>query len=80
MSPDDISRLAGETKESSVERKRLTEKRKILDAGLRGLRCLQKQKQFPDPAEWDSASSGDVESTNDSDCASLIDQELSESF
>jgi len=46
MSSDDISRLAGETAESSVERKRLVDKRKMLDDGLRGLKGLQKQKQF----------------------------------
>ena len=51
MSPDEISRLAGETTESSVERRRLVEKRKILDAGWQGLRSLQKQKHFNRPAE-----------------------------
>lgn len=76
MSPDDISRLAGETTESSVERKRLVEKRKILDAGLRGLKGLQKQKQFARPAEWDPVSSEDVEeqpdkTTLDSERASI---------
>ena len=75
MSRDDVSRLAGETEESSIERKRLIEKRKILDAGLKGLKGLQKQKQFARPTEWDSASSGDAESTHDSESASLIDQE-----
>lgn len=60
MSPDDISRLAGETTESSIERKRLVEKRKILDAGLRGLKGLQKQKQVARPAECDPVSSEDM--------------------
>jgi len=65
MNPDDISRLAGETTESSVERKRLVDKRKILDAGLRGLKGLQKQKQFARSAEWDPVSSEDVEERSD---------------
>jgi hypothetical protein len=65
MSPEDISRLAGETTESSVERKRLVEKHKILNAGLRGLKGLQKQRKPPRPAEWDSVSSKDVEGNPD---------------
>lgn len=76
MSPDDISRLVGETAESSVERKRLVEKRKILDTGLRGLKGLQKQKQFTCSTEWDPVSLGDVEEmldkiTFDSESASI---------
>lgn len=76
MSPDDISRLAGETTESSIERKRLAEKRKILLAGLRGLKGLQNQKQFARPAEWDLVSSEDVEeksdkTTHDSEISSI---------
>lgn len=65
MSSDDISRLAGETTESSIERKRLVEKRKILDDGLRGLKGLQKPKQFAHRAEWDPVSSEDVEERSD---------------
>ncbi|KAH7411322.1 P-loop containing nucleoside triphosphate hydrolase protein [Cadophora sp. MPI-SDFR-AT-0126] len=77
MSSDDISRLAGETAESSVERKRLVDKRKMLDDGLRGLKGLQKQKQFTRPADWAPVSSGDVEeqlekTTSDSESASIV--------
>ncbi len=62
MSPEDISRLAGETTESSVERKHLEEKRDILDAGLRGLKGLQKQRRFAHRGEWKPVSSEDVKS------------------
>jgi len=77
MSSDDISRLAGETAESSVERQRLVDKRKMLDDGLRGLKGLQKQKQFTRPADWGPVSSGDVEeqlekTTSDSESASIV--------
>ncbi|KAH8671718.1 P-loop containing nucleoside triphosphate hydrolase protein [Xylariales sp. PMI_506] len=65
MSPEDISRLAGETEESSIERKRLVEKRDILDAGLRGLNGLQKPRQFARPAELNAGSSDDVENKPD---------------
>ncbi|KAH8586079.1 P-loop containing nucleoside triphosphate hydrolase protein [Bisporella sp. PMI_857] len=65
MSPEDISRLAGETTESSVERKHLVEKHKILDAGLRGLKGLQNQKHFAYPVEGNPVSSEDVESNPD---------------
>ncbi|KAI5464414.1 P-loop containing nucleoside triphosphate hydrolase protein [Mariannaea sp. PMI_226] len=54
MATEDISRLAGETEESSVERKRLEDKRKILDTGLRGLKGLRHEGQFAQPAKWDS--------------------------
>lgn len=54
MSPDDISRLAGEAAESSVERKRLSEKREILNTGLQELGGLKKQRLFAGPAEWNS--------------------------
>jgi len=65
MSPDDISRLAGETTESSIERKRLVDKRNILDAGLRGLKGLQNQKQFAPSAEWGPLSSEYVQEKSD---------------
>lgn len=61
MSPDDVSRLAGETEESSVERKHLIQKRKILDTGLRGLKDLQGQRQIANPAPSDLMSSADSE-------------------
>lgn len=46
LSHEEISRLAGETAESSVERKRLLEKHEILNAGLQDLKSLSKQGQF----------------------------------
>jgi hypothetical protein len=61
MNPDDVSRLAGETEESSVERKRLTQKCKILDAGLRGLKDLQRQRQIANPAPGNLMSLADSE-------------------
>jgi hypothetical protein len=65
MSPDDVSRLAGETEESSVERKHLIQKRKILDVGLRGLKDLQRQKQIINPAPGDLMSLADSENESD---------------
>lgn len=65
MSPDDVSRLAGETEESSVERKHLIQKRKILDAGLRGLKDLQRQRQIANPAPGDLTSLADSENESD---------------
>ncbi|KAH8897687.1 hypothetical protein GQ53DRAFT_791525 [Thozetella sp. PMI_491] len=62
MSPEDISRLAGESTESSVERKHLKGKRDILNAGLRDLKGLQKQGEFARRTEWNPASSEDVKS------------------
>lgn len=62
LSNEDVSRLAGETRKCSVERKRLEEKHKILDAGLRGLKGLQRQRPFHRPAEWDPTSRGTLES------------------
>ncbi|ETS74022.1 hypothetical protein PFICI_13888 [Pestalotiopsis fici W106-1] len=53
MGPEDISRLAGETTESSVERKRLVEKRKVLNAGLQELVGLKKMRQISGLAESD---------------------------
>jgi hypothetical protein len=44
MSDEDISRLGGETQESSVERKRLEGKRGILETGLQGLKNLLKRR------------------------------------
>lgn len=61
MSSDEISRLAGESEESSVERKHLHEKRKILNAGLRALKDLQRQRQIADPAPCDLTSLADLE-------------------
>lgn len=69
MSPEDVSRLARETEESSVERKHLIQKRKILDAGLRGLKNLQRQRQIynPAPADHMSLADPDADSENESD-------------
>jgi hypothetical protein len=50
MSREDVSRLAGETEESFVERKHLVQKGKILNAGLQGLKDLQRQRQIANPA------------------------------
>tara|TARA_R110002060_G_scaffold46757_1_gene57879 strand:- start:686 stop:1045 length:360 start_codon:yes stop_codon:yes gene_type:complete len=80
MSSDDISRLAGETAESSLERKRLAEKRKILEAGLRGLKGLQKQKQFTRPADWNPVSSGDVEELPDKTTLDAESSSVASSF
>lgn len=52
MSPEEISRLASETPECSTERKRLEEKRDILDTGLQGLKRIQKPGRFVHPAQW----------------------------
>jgi hypothetical protein len=65
MSPEDVSRLAGETEESSVERKHLIQKRKILDAGLRGLKDLQRQRQIANPAPGNLMSLADSENESD---------------
>jgi len=43
MSDEDLSQLAGETPESSQERKRLEEKRGILMVGLQSLERLRKR-------------------------------------
>lgn len=65
MSPDDVSRLARETEESSVERKQLIQKRKILDTGLRGLKNLQRQRHTVDPAPYNLRSLADSENESD---------------
>lgn len=65
MSPEDISRLAGETEESSLERDRLGQKRKILEMGLQGLKSLLKRRDFARPVMRDPAASDDSESKPD---------------
>jgi hypothetical protein len=65
MSAEQIARLAGETTESSIERNRLTEKRKILEAGLSGFKSLQKQGQHTRPDEWERVVPEDAESKPD---------------
>lgn len=61
MSSQDIARLAGETRESSLERKRLEAKRGILETGLQGLKSLHKRRNVVNPATQDQVSSEDSE-------------------
>jgi hypothetical protein len=75
MSSDDISRLAGESPESALERKRLEEKCNILNAGLKGLKGLENQRYFVHRAEETPVSSEDVESNLDE--ASFVSEEAS---
>lgn len=51
MSAEDLSRLAGETRESSLERKRLEAKRGTLETGLQGLKSLHKRKNVNAPEQ-----------------------------
>ncbi len=44
LSDEDIFRLAAETRESSIERKRLEGKRETLETGLQGLKTLLKRR------------------------------------
>ncbi|KAK5654259.1 hypothetical protein OQA88_7434 [Cercophora sp. LCS_1] len=64
MTDQDVSHLAGETAESSLERKRLGAKREILKTGLQGLKSLHKRgnavkspKQDQEPREDSEKSS-----------------------
>lgn len=61
MSGEDISRLAGETLESSLERKRLEAKRGILETGLQGLKSLHKRRNVVNPPKQDQVGSEDSE-------------------
>lgn len=61
MSGEDISRLAGETRESSLERKRLEAKRGILETGLQGLKSLHKRRNVVNPSKQDQVVSEDSE-------------------
>ena len=61
MSELEISRLAGETRESSLERKRLEAKRRILETGLQSLKSLHKRRNVVNPPEQDQVASGDSE-------------------
>lgn len=65
MSEEDISRLAGETEETSVERKRLEEKRGILDKGLQELKSLLKRRNVVSSPKQDQVSLGDSEQMPD---------------
>ena len=58
LSTEDISRLAGETQESSLERQRLEAKRGILEAGLQGLKSLYKRKKLVTSQQDQHASDG----------------------
>lgn len=51
MSVEDVSILAGETQESSLERQRLETKRKILRTGLQSLKSLNKRRSTLSPTE-----------------------------
>lgn len=65
MSPQDVSRLAGETPESSLERQRLEAKRKTLKTGLQSLKSLNKRRSgVVSPTEQDQAVSEDSEKTS----------------
>lgn len=59
MSGEDISRLAGETQESSLERNRLEVKHQILEKGLRGLKSLRKSRNVANPPKQDQVASQD---------------------
>jgi hypothetical protein len=61
MSDEDIARLAGETRESSLERKRLEAKRGILEKGLQSLKSLHKRRNTVHPAKQDHESSQELE-------------------
>lgn len=70
MNTDDIQNLAGEATESSVERKRLEEKCKILNAGLWGLQQLQKQRQFARQTQWNVMPLADEENKSNKTASS----------
>ncbi|KAM3521620.1 hypothetical protein MY4038_008968 [Beauveria bassiana] len=55
MSDEDIFRLAGETQESSIERKRLEGKRETLETGLQGLKNLLKRRNIVSLPNQDQA-------------------------
>jgi hypothetical protein len=57
MSEEEIFRLAGETPESSFERKRLETKRGILESGLQGLKSLHKRRNTVKFSKQDHATS-----------------------
>lgn len=61
MSEQDISRLAGETPETSLERRSLEEKRRILETGLQSLKSLHKRRNVANPPRQNQAASGDSE-------------------
>ncbi len=53
MSSEDISALAGETQESSQERKRLETKRRVLETGLERLKSFHKRRNIVHPPQLD---------------------------
>ena len=61
MSGQDISRLAGETPESSLERKRLEAKRGTLETGLQGLKSLYKRRNIVNPPKQEQVEPEDSE-------------------
>lgn len=64
MSEEDISRLAGETSGSSLERKRLDAKHRILESGLQGLKSLRKRRNLANPPKQNQVASEDSEQTS----------------
>ncbi len=61
MSDQDLSRLAGETQESSLERKRLEAKRGILETGLKSLKSLHKRRNVVNPPKQGQVASEESE-------------------
>lgn len=57
MSGEDVSRLAGETQESSLERERLEAKREILETGLQCLKSLYKRRNDANHSQQDHVTS-----------------------
>ena len=63
ISSQNISRLVGETRESSLERKRLEAKYGILETRLEGLKSLHKRRNIVNPPKQDQVASEDLEET-----------------
>lgn len=64
MSEEDRSCLAGETSESSLERKRLDAKYRILESGLQGLKSLHKRRNLVNLPKQNQVASEDSEQTS----------------
>ncbi|KAF4943639.1 hypothetical protein FSARC_14867 [Fusarium sarcochroum] len=61
MTDEDILRLAGETQESKLERKRLETKLGILETGLQGLQSLRRRRSLVNSTKQDEVKLGDPE-------------------
>jgi hypothetical protein len=59
MGDEEIARLAGETLESALERRRLEAKRGILETGLQGLKSLHRRRNTVSPNNADQVASED---------------------